>query len=133
MNNSSLSVAIVDDDEDFVKLLTMVFTKRGIPISFVAYDGLEAIDLYKKAVKKPDVILIDHHMRIVNGIDATKQILNGNGNTKFIFLSGDRQVKNEAIEAGATAFLNKPAGINEIVDAILNLASAKPYLQTSEE
>ncbi len=128
MTDNPPTVAIVDDDEDFVKLLTMVFTTRGIPISFVAYDGSEAIDLYKKADKKPDVILIDHRMRIITGIDATKQILGIDGNTKFIFLSGDRQAKDEAMEAGASAFLPKPSGINEIVDTILNIAGVQPSL-----
>ena len=60
-------------------------------------------------------------MRIVNGIDASKQILCGNGHTKIIFLSGDMYMKNEALEAGAVAFLNKPTGINEIVDTILKI------------
>lgn len=123
INKNYPSVAIVDDQEDFVKLLTMVFTKRGIPISFVAFDGLEAIDRYDKAEKKPDIILIDYHMRIINGVDATRQILSNAGETKFIFLSGDMQIKDEAIQAGASAFLNKPAGINEIVDAVMKIMS----------
>lgn len=119
MVNDSLNVAIVDDEVDFVNVLTRVFTKRGISISFVAYDGLEAVDLYKKAEIKPDIILMDHHMRAMGGIDATKQILCGKGHTKIIFLSGDMHMKNEALEAGAVAFLNKPTGINEIVNTVL--------------
>lgn len=119
MKMDSPSIAIVDDEEDFVKLLEMLFTKRGIHISFIAHDGLDAIDQYNKAEKKPDIILIDHHMRIINGLDATKQMLNNDGKTKFIFLSADGQVRNEALKAGAVAFLNKPCGINEIVDTIL--------------
>jgi two-component system chemotaxis response regulator CheY len=119
MKMDSPSIAIVDDEKDFVNLLEMLFSKRGIPISFIAYDGLDAIDQYNKAERKPDIILIDHHMRVVNGVDATKQILSNNGKTKFIFLSADRQVKNEALEAGAVEFLHKPTGINEIVDTIL--------------
>ncbi len=62
-------------------------------------------------------------MRIVNGVDATRQILSNNGKTKFIFLSCDMQIKDEAIKAGASAFLNKPAGINEIVDAVMKIIS----------
>lgn len=130
MVDNSLSVAIVDDEEEFVKLLTKVFTRRCIPISFIAYDGIEAIDLYDKAEKKPDVILIDYHMRIINGIDAIKQILNNNGKTKIIFLSADRHARNEALEAGASAFLDKPCGINEIVDTVQKIAMVKPDLQT---
>ncbi len=118
IDKNSPSVAIVDDEEDLVKILKMLLTKRGITVSFVAYDGLEAIDRYNKAEKKPDVILIDHRMRVINGIDAMKLILRDNGNTKFIFLTADKHVEKEAMEAGAVAFLDKPASINKIIDTI---------------
>jgi CheY-like chemotaxis protein len=116
--NYSLSVAIVDDETDLVKFLTMLLRKRGIPISFVAYDGNEAVEKFKYAEKKPNVILMDHHMRTLDGIEATKLILGFDADIKVIFLSADRHIRDKAIEAGACAFLNKPTGINEIVQAI---------------
>jgi two-component system chemotaxis response regulator CheY len=117
-NNSSPSVAIVDDETDFVKLLTMLFRRRGITISFVAYDGGEAFEKFKEAERKPDVIIMDHHMRTMDGIETTRRILSCNGNSKIIFISADVHIRDEALKAGACAFLSKPVGVNDIVDAI---------------
>jgi CheY-like chemotaxis protein len=116
--NDSLSVAIVDDETDFVKLLTMLFNKRGIPISFVAYDGKEAFEKYKQAERKPAVIIMDHHMRTMDGIETTRRILDCDGNSKIIFISADAHIREEAIKAGACSFLSKPVGVNDIINAI---------------
>lgn len=117
-NNSNPSVAIVDDEADFVKLLTMLLNRRSIPISFVAYDGVEAVEKYKDVERKPDVIIMDHHMQTMDGIETTKRILGCNGKSKIIFISADAHIRDEAINAGACAFLNKPVGINDIINAI---------------
>jgi len=111
-------VAIVDDEEDFVRLLIRLFQKRGIPVSFVAHDGGEAVEKFNEADVKPDVILMDHHMITMDGIENTRRILSGNKNTRIIFLSADMQIREEALNAGACAFLSKPIGVNEIVKAI---------------
>jgi two-component system chemotaxis response regulator CheY len=117
-NNSNPSVAIVDDETDFVKLLMMLFRRRDIPISFVAYDGREAVEKYKEVKEKPDVIIMDHHMRTMDGIETTRVILSYDQNSRIIFLSADSHIREEALKAGACAFLNKPAGVNDIIRAI---------------
>ncbi len=96
----------------------MLLNKRGIDVSFIAHDGSEAIERYKIAEKKPSVILMDHHMRGMNGIDTTKKILDIDRHTKIIFLSADMHVREEALKAGASAFLNKPVSINKIIETI---------------
>jgi len=113
-----ISVAIVDDEADFTRLLIMLLKKRGLDVSFVAHDGQEAVEMFKNAHKKPDVILMDHHMKMVDGLEATRQILNISKDTSVIFLSADNHIREDALKAGACSFLNKPAGINEIISAI---------------
>ena len=54
-NDNKFSVAIVDDEEDFVKLLVMLLNKRGMTVSFIAHDGSEAVERYRIAVKKSNV------------------------------------------------------------------------------
>ena len=115
-----ISVAIVDDEADFTRLMIMLLKKRGMGVSFVAHDGEEAVEMFKNSPDKPDVILMDHHMKVVDGIEATKRILDISKDTSVIFLSADCHVMDEAIKAGACAFLNKPAGINDIINAIKN-------------
>jgi len=120
LQSDNPSVAIVDDEEDFVRLLTRLFQKRGIPVSFVAYDGSEAVQKYREATCKPNIILMDHHMKDMDGLETTRHIMSDNKDAKVIFISADAHVREDALKAGACAFLSKPTGINEIVNAIKN-------------
>jgi two-component system chemotaxis response regulator CheY len=90
----------------------------GINIVEFSSNGKEAIDKYKSLSEKPDVIIMDHRMPVMNGIDAMVEILRINKNSKIIFASADASVKEQAISMGATAFLNKPLDIQELIDVI---------------
>jgi len=119
-DKTAISVAIVDDEADFTRLVIMLLKKRGMDVSFVAHDGQEAIEMFKNAHKKPDVILMDHHMKMMDGVEATKRILEISKDPRVIFLSADSHIKEDAVRAGACVFLNKPTGINEIINVIKN-------------
>jgi DNA-binding NarL/FixJ family response regulator len=110
-------VAIVDDENDAVSLLRKSFTMQKIPVAFVASNGLEAIDLFKEAKTKPDVIIMDHRMPLANGIEATRKILAMDSSVKIIFLSADPTIAKDALSAGAAGFLKKPVSMRTIVAA----------------
>jgi DNA-binding response OmpR family regulator len=118
MDNKVPHVAIVDDENDAVSLLRKSFSLQKIPVSFVAYNGMEAIDLFKQAVMKPDVIIMDHRMPLANGIEATREILAMNSGVKIIFLSADPTIEGDALDAGAAGFLKKPVSMRTIVAAV---------------
>ncbi len=113
-------VAIVDDENAIVNVLKMVLKRHAIPIAFTANDGDVAIELFKKANPKPDIILMDHRMMKMDGIEATKQILNIDPQVKIIFISADRHMESEALKAGAKLFITKPASLKTILKAIEN-------------
>jgi len=54
-------------------------------------------------------------MHVMNGVDAMNEILKINRNTKIIFASADTTMKELSISRGATAFLNKPFKIEELI------------------
>lgn len=81
-------------------------------------NGKEAIDKYRSLLEKPDIIIMDHRMPVMNGIDAMVEILRINKNVKIIFVSADATVKEQAISMGATAFLNKPLNIQVLINII---------------
>ena len=115
-------VAIVDDEIDLVNILKMGFTKRGIPIAFVAYNGIEAVERFKQADTKPDVILMDYRMPGLDGFEAARQILAISPQVKIIFLTGYGIDKKEALKSGAIAIIKKPASLNVLVNAVCNAA-----------
>jgi two-component system, chemotaxis family, chemotaxis protein CheY len=117
------SVAIVDDEKDLVRTYDLLFKRRGIPLAFVAYDGHNAIELFREAEIKPCVVIIDFRLLDMDGLDVMKEVLAIQPGTKVIFISGDDSIKNDAMDAGATVFLKKPTDIKEItatVNSLLN-------------
>jgi CheY-like chemotaxis protein len=116
-------VAIVDDERALVEIYEKVLEMRGIPVSFVAYDGEEALRRLAEHNPKPQIILMDYRMPIMNGIETMRRIFNQDPDAKVIFISADGSVKEAAIEAGAAMFIQKPASIKEILNAVESVAA----------
>jgi two-component system, chemotaxis family, chemotaxis protein CheY len=111
-------VAIVDDERSLVEVYQKIMEMKGIPVCFVAYDGEDAIRQFKMHNPRPCVVLMDYRMPGTNGIQATKKILRMDPEVKVIFISADDGVKDDAIRAGAVMFVQKPASVKEIVNAV---------------
>jgi FixJ family two-component response regulator len=123
MQFDSASVAIVDDDVLTVEAYELLFKLRRLPVSFVAYDGASALVKLRSASPKPTVVIIDYRMPLMNGLDLVNEIKKVDPGMKIVFISGDEDVREEALEAGGHAFLKKPTGIYEIMDCITRLSS----------
>jgi two-component system chemotaxis response regulator CheY len=117
---SQRTVAIIEDERDIVDIYSCICALKGLKISFIAYDGFDALELFKNAVC-PDIILIDHRMPNMTGLEAMKKMLDIDPEARFVFLSADEEVREQALKAGAKAFLKKPASINEIYDMIIKV------------
>ena len=61
---------------------------------------------------------MDHRMPLKDGIEASKEILQINNNTKIIFVSADVSVKEEALSIGVFCFKDKPFTIENLIDSI---------------
>jgi two-component system chemotaxis response regulator CheY len=117
---SQRTVAIVEDERDIVDIYSHICVRKGFRIEFVAYDGTDALELFKDAVC-PDVILMDHRMPNMSGLEAMKMMLAIDPAARFVFLSADEEVREQALEAGARAFLKKPASISEIYGVMMEV------------
>ncbi len=116
--NDFYGIAIVEDEVEFVRLLQKLFTKRNIPICFIAYDGGGAVELVRDRQKRPRAILMDYRLGTMNGIEAMGKILKVAPDIRFIFLSADADAKDEALKAGAWAFLKKPSSTKDILATV---------------
>jgi two-component system chemotaxis response regulator CheY len=112
------SVLIVDDDQFLHKVLERLLTIGGHKVMDHAYNGAEAIEKYVSANDKPDLILMDHRMPVMNGAIATRELLKLDPNVKIVFISADGTVKDEAMEAGALGFLIKPIRSKDLFEAV---------------
>ena len=89
------------------------------------FDLIETVEdgraLLRKAPElKPDVILLDISMPLLNGIDAARQLRKSLPQTKIIFLTmhADRAYVTEAFRAGASGYLLKRSAASELVKAV---------------
>jgi CheY-like chemotaxis protein len=96
----------------------MALNRHGIPVAFVAYNGCDAVELFKNAEIKPDIIIMDYAMPGLNGVETARQILAISPGVKIIFLSGQRLSDEEALNAGGITLIRKPASIHMIINAI---------------
>jgi DNA-binding NarL/FixJ family response regulator len=96
-----------------------------------AQDGRQAITLAKKLL--PDVVLMDIAMPLLNGLEATRQLLKLLPASKVLMLSAhsdDAYVKS-ASEAGAVGFLLKQTSAHDVCHAIREVAAGKTYFSAS--
>lgn len=88
---------------------------KGHRVIGSANDGIECIEKITAMDPKPDFIIMDHLMPRKNGIQTTKDLLSSFPQLRIVFLSGHRAVKDEALEAGARAFLEKPFPLDDFL------------------
>lgn len=79
---------------------------------------------------KPDVILIDISMPVLNGIDAARQLRKIVPSSKLIFLTmhGDSDYVTEAFRAGASGYLLKRSAASELITAIREVLKGHHYV-----
>jgi len=96
----------------------MVLDPFGFEIIGSAKNGLEAVEIYESLSKKPDLIIMDHRMPIMSGIEASKIILDFDKTAKIIFASADQSVREHAKTIGAISFKNKPFDNKKLIKNI---------------
>lgn len=111
---------LIIDDHEMVRLgLTSYFSVlEDIEVIGEAENGLEGVD--KALQYKPDIILMDLVMDVMDGVEATRIILDKWAEAKVIILTSflDDEKVYPAMEAGASGYLLKTSSANEIADAI---------------
>lgn len=118
------SIFIVDDEENLHQIYKALFAMKGHKVVGSAFDGDEAVQLFLKLNPKPDVIIMDHRMPRMDGISATKMILEISAVSKIVFVSADETVRTQALEAGAAVFQVKPVRAEALFDTIMALTES---------
>ena len=119
----TIRLLVADSNEILrMSLAAALEYQDGIQLVGEASDGLEAVRLCVEL--QPDVVLMGVRLHKLDGISATRLIREQNPEIKVIiltasFASGDEQT---ALDAGASLYLYKDGGIDEIADAIRSVA-----------
>src|SRR5579883_2107307 len=100
---------LICDDQDVVRegLRTILGTVPGIQVVALAEDGARALELFEQ--HKPDLVLMDLNMPVMNGIQATRQLRDRHPDARVLALTtydADEWVF-DVIRAGAAGYLLK--------------------------
>jgi DNA-binding NarL/FixJ family response regulator len=120
---------LLADDHGIVRkgLRFLIERQPGMEVAGEAADGREAVRL--AAALKPNVVIMDIAMPLLNGIEATAQIVKAEPRTGVIMLSmhSDEDYLLSALNAGAKGYLLKDSAEQDLVRAIEAVAQGKPF------
>ncbi len=114
---SRIRVLVVDDEPDFLKLISRRLTKRNVDVD-VANNGQEALQFMSK--NPVNVVILDVRMPGLNGIETLKEIRRRYRDTSVIMLTGHGSVQSgiEGISHGAYDYILKPFLIDDLLERI---------------
>lgn len=130
----SVRVLIVDDHAAMRQSLTQVLeSESGVKVVGEASDGHVAVRLAERL--QPDIVVMDVVLPALNGIDATRQILQHQPKTIVIALSVHdcAMYVQRMLKAGARAYVLKDGGGEELVRAIQAASGGRTYLSPGIE
>ncbi|MFX1338538.1 MAG: response regulator [Promethearchaeota archaeon] len=113
-----IKIFIVEDDRSLSSLYERALNLNGYKVVASAENGVDAVNIFKNFSEKPDVILMDHRMPLKSGIEAAKEILELDNETKIIFMSADSTIKEEALSNGVISFKDKPFSLERLFNNI---------------
>ncbi|MEA2428197.1 MAG: hypothetical protein QOF37_1825 [Thermoleophilaceae bacterium] len=126
---------VIADDQALVRAGFKMILEAEPEINVIgeAEDGVEAVEMIKRL--KPDVVLMDIRMPRLNGLEATRQIVNGGGDTPtrvLMLTTFDlNEYVYEALRAGASGFLLKDVPAEQLVAGIQIVARGEALLAPS--
>jgi len=130
--SKKISVLLADDHAIVRQGLSALLVADGrCVIVGEARTGREAVELAKTL--NPDVILMDIAMPVLNGLEATRQILNANPAAKVVILSAhsDDEYIERMRTAGVAGFLEKQTSADVLNHAMAEVARGKIYFSPS--
>jgi DNA-binding NarL/FixJ family response regulator len=112
-------IVIADDDPPFAEMLRTVLSAHDdFDVIGVAGDGAEAVLLAETL--RPDLVVMDLAMPIVDGVEATRRIRDLPDPPSVVLITGeDAEVAEAVYEAGAIAYLRKTHDLSWLVEVIV--------------
>ncbi len=127
-----INVLLVDDHTVVRQgLRALLRAEEDIEVIGEAENGRQAVMLARKT--PPDVIVMDVAMPMLNGLEATRQILRNTPNVKVLVLTsyGDDECVEQMMHAGACGYLIKQTAANELLKAIREVQRGNAFFSPS--
>ncbi|PVZ11083.1 response regulator [Actinomycetospora cinnamomea] len=118
-------VMVVDDHPIWREGVARDLAERGVDVVATAPDGAAAVRI--APATRPDVVLMDLQLPQLSGAEATARIRAALPDTRVLVLSASAEHGDVlgAVRAGASGYLVKSAGLDELVDAVTRTAAGQ--------
>jgi len=127
-----LTTVLVADDHDLVRMgiVRMLSDVKSFEVIAEAKTGEEAVSLARQL--RPDVVLMDVKMPGIGGLEATRKILSMECAPKVVAVTAidDDMYTDRLMKAGASGYVTKGAGFDEITKAIDTVVQGNLYMST---
>jgi len=120
-----VKVMIVDDSKVSRAMLEGNLSKTNFEVCAQAKNAAEAVALYEQY--RPAVVTMDMNLPDADGLECTRRIRAVDPEAKIVMISAmkDASLVAKGREVGISAFLQKPVGINELIDTLMILCQSK--------
>jgi CheY-like chemotaxis protein len=124
-------ILIADDMALVLSLLKFELESRGFSV-WLAVDGDDALDLYRKHRGEIDLVLLDVHMRGLDGPHTLEALQRLNRHVVACFMSGKPGIYTEAelVDRGAAWIFSKPFRSDEVADLLQRVLSRGVHVLT---
>jgi DNA-binding NarL/FixJ family response regulator len=111
-------------------LRSLLSVERGLEIVGEATNGAAALDMFRRL--KPDLMLVDVHMPVLDGLAVTRSVKEESPATRVVIVTLDESPSRllDALKAGANGYLLKGTPWRLLVDVIHQALDGQPLLQT---
>ena len=111
-------ILIAEDEESLANLYNLVLKKYGHEIIAIVPSGNELVEIFERSQPKPDLVILDHRLEKMSGLEALRELLKIDPNAKILFASADDSIMEDAISAGAIDYIGKPFSMQELVEVV---------------
>ena len=120
-----IRVVVIEDDHDGAEVLSECLRIKGIDVLEKGYNGLDAVQLYKKL--KPDFVLLDMLMPFYDGFYGLRKILEFDPKAKVVVVSASiaEDEKEKLTNLGASAIVSKPYEIDALIGVLQTINREK--------
>ena len=116
---TKIRVLIVDDDESIVSLMSRTLTSnQGVEVIGSASNGAEAVTMAEDL--RPDVVIMDVDMPIMDGLEATRRIKRDHPTIVVVLVSGSADLLAASVSAGADGYIAKPFSVDSLLCRVMD-------------
>lgn len=112
-------ILLVDDEEVVRRSFARLLRQAGHLVT-EASDGVKAVDIYRQAYPRPNLVILDLDMPVLSGEETQDRLLKVDPMVRVLFVSGhDEPTRESAVHArGALGFLRKPCKVQVLLGAV---------------